>query len=67
MAESRNPRELLHTWRAWRAVTGRTQRRNYLRFIQLENKVARRNGILAYRFITLVNNDNNNSFIKNES
>ncbi|RXG53110.1 Angiotensin-converting enzyme [Armadillidium vulgare] len=44
MAESRNPKELLYVWRAWREASGRPLRRRYLRFIGLSNKAARLNG-----------------------
>ncbi|KAB7494292.1 Angiotensin-converting enzyme [Armadillidium nasatum] len=44
MAESRNPKELLYVWRAWREASGRPLRRRYLRFIGLSNKASRLNG-----------------------
>lgn len=44
MATSTNYSELEYVWVQWRNVAGRTVRKQYLEFVDLNNKAAKANG-----------------------
>jgi hypothetical protein len=44
LTESKNYDELKHVWSEWRNQSGRKIRRQYVRYVELMNESARRNG-----------------------
>ena len=45
MGSSRDPAELRYYWKEWRDAVGRPLRSDFLRFVDLSNRAAVRNGM----------------------